>query len=86
MYANAVAGCSGASNCSASYSSGAEASKTVGGQHAEAWSRCSGGGTGGSCGSYAVVQVDANTALAQAGCSGTGSCDSHYETSSRSTV
>ncbi|MHA6628428.1 preprotein translocase subunit SecA [Pseudonocardia sichuanensis] len=84
-WANAAAGCSGAANCSASYSAGAEASKTVGGQHAEASALCSGGGSGGSCGAFAVVEVDSENALAQAGCSGSGSCEAHYATSSDST-
>src|SRR5690606_33213858 len=82
----AAAGCSGAANCSASYSSHAEASKTVGGQHGEARATCSGGGSGGSCGSIAVVKVDANSAYAQAGCSGTGACDAHYATRSGSSA
>ena len=85
-YGNAAAGCSGVSNCSASYSSRAEASQTVGGQHGEAWSKCSGGGSSGSCGSYASVKVDADSALAQAGCSGTGSCDTHFATTSASSA
>ncbi|MHA6618479.1 preprotein translocase subunit SecA [Pseudonocardia sp. DLS-67] len=85
-YGNAEAGCSGVSNCSTSYSSRADASKTVGGQHGEAWSKCSGGGTGGSCGSYASVKVDSHSALAQAGCSGTGSCDSYFATTSASSA
>ncbi|GAA1325786.1 hypothetical protein [Pseudonocardia xinjiangensis] len=81
-FANAAAGCSGAANCSASFSSHAEASKTVGGQHGEAWANCSGGGAGGSCGSYATVEVDSEHATAQAGCSGTGACSTHYATRS----
>ena len=85
-YANASAGCSGAANCAVSYSSHAEASKTVGGQHGEAWANCSGGGSGGSCGSYATVEVDSEHATAQAGCSGTGACSTHYATRSASSA
>ncbi|MDN5861042.1 MAG: hypothetical protein L0H84_20750, partial [Pseudonocardia sp.] len=81
-YASATAGCGGTANCTASYSSHAEATKTVGGQHGEAWSTCSGSGSGGYCGSQAVVEVDADSAFAQAGCAGTGSCASHYATRS----
>ncbi|MEN3268152.1 MAG: mucin9, partial [Pseudonocardia sp.] len=85
-YANAAAGCSGAVNCSASYSSHAEASKTVGGQHGEAWASCSGAGSGGTCGSSATVEVDSEQAVAQAACSGTGSCSTHYATRSASSA
>src|SRR5690606_32805670 len=55
---------------------------TVGGQHGEARSSCSGGGSGGYCSAQAVVKVDAENAFAQAGCAGTGSCSAYYATRS----
>ena len=76
-FASAGASCSGAANCSSSYSAHAEAHDELntpfGTYTADKWATCSGSGNGG-CGAWAVAVAGPN-GVADAGCTGDGGCD-----------
>ncbi|MGH3584857.1 MAG: hypothetical protein ACRDQ0_00905, partial [Pseudonocardia sp.] len=82
-FANAGASCSGAANCNSSYSAHAEAydelNTPYGKYVAEKWATCSGSGNGG-CGAWAVA-IAGPQGVAEAGCTGDGSCETGPEDS-----